>query len=58
MWRALLSLLGGPVIRGLIDAYKAKLAAENTQEKIAADLASGSLRLSSASANSHRSEHR
>ena len=34
-----LSFLGTPVIRGLIDAYKLKLEAGNTSEKIAADLA-------------------
>ncbi len=39
----LLSLIGGPIITGLIDAYKAKLAAGNTQEKIAADLAAREL---------------
>jgi hypothetical protein len=35
----LASFLGGPVITGLISAYKAKLAAGNTEDKIAADLA-------------------
>ena len=35
----LASLLGGPVVNSLINAYKAKLAAENTQDRIAADLA-------------------
>lgn len=39
MWMAILSFLGGPVIKGLIDAYQAKLAAGNTDHKIAADLA-------------------
>ena len=39
MWGALLSLLGGPVVNGLINAYKAKLAAQNTQDAQAADLA-------------------
>lgn len=34
-----LSFLGGPVVQGLIDSYKAKLAAGNTSERIAADLA-------------------
>ena len=33
------SLLGGPFARAAVDAYRAKLAAENTSEKIAADLA-------------------
>lgn len=35
----LLSFLGGPVIQGIINGYKAKLEAGNTTEKIAADLA-------------------
>jgi hypothetical protein len=39
MWNWLLSLIGGPVVNGLINAYKAKLAAANTQDRIAADLA-------------------
>jgi hypothetical protein len=39
MWSWLASLIGGPVISGLINAYKAKLDAANTQDRIAADLA-------------------
>lgn len=39
MWQFLLSLIGGPIVTGLINAYKAKLAAGNTSERIAADLA-------------------
>ena len=39
MWMAILSFLGGPVIKGLIDAYDAKLKAGNVDAKIAADLA-------------------
>ena len=39
MWMAIISFLGGPVVGGLIKAYQAKLAAGNTSEKIAADLA-------------------
>lgn len=39
MWTWLASLLGGPLINGLINAYKAKLAATNTQDRVAADLA-------------------
>jgi hypothetical protein len=39
MWMTILSFLGGPVIKGLIDAYQAKLKAGNTDAKIAADLA-------------------
>ena len=39
MWTWLASLIGGPVVNGLINAYKAKLDAANTQDRIAADLA-------------------
>lgn len=39
MWTWLASFLGGPVINGLIGAYKAKLASGNTSERIAADIA-------------------
>lgn len=40
---AILSFLGGPVIKGLIDAYQAKLKAGNVDSKIAADLAAGEI---------------
>jgi hypothetical protein len=43
MWTAIISFLGGPVIKGLIDAYNAKLKAGNVDNKIAADLASGEI---------------
>ena len=43
MWSILASLaakvLGGPVVNGLIAAYKAKLDAANTTERLAVDLA-------------------
>ena len=39
MWMAILSFLGGPVIKGLIDAYQAKLRAGNVESRTAADLA-------------------
>jgi hypothetical protein len=39
MWSSLASLIGGPVVSGLINSYKAKLEAANTQDRIAADLA-------------------
>jgi len=39
MWAFLLNLISGPIISGFINAYKAKLAAGNTSERIAADLA-------------------
>jgi hypothetical protein len=40
---AILSFLGGPVIKGLIDAYQAKLKAGNVDSKIAADLAASEI---------------
>jgi hypothetical protein len=43
MWMAILSFFGGPVIKGLIDAYQAKLKAGNVDSKIAADLAAGEI---------------
>jgi hypothetical protein len=39
MWTLLASFLGGPVVNGLINAYKAKLEAANMQGAQAADLA-------------------
>jgi len=47
MFSAVLSwlgnLFGGPFARAAVDAYRAKLAAENTSEKIVADLAAREL---------------
>src|SRR6185312_4998046 len=43
MWMAILSFLGGPVIKGLIDAYQAQLKAGNIDSKIAADLAANEI---------------
>lgn len=43
MWMAIISFLGGPVIKGLIDAYNAKLKAGNFDNKIAADLAANEI---------------
>lgn len=43
MWGWLASFLTGPVINGAINAYKAKLSAGNTTERIAADLAAREL---------------
>lgn len=39
MWTFLLRLIGGPIITGIIDGYKAKLAAGNTADAQAVDLA-------------------
>lgn len=43
MWLSLLSFIGGPVISGLISAYREKLKAGNVDNKIAADLAAGEI---------------
>jgi hypothetical protein len=39
MWMTIIGFLGGPVIKGLIDAYQLKLKAANVDNRIAADLA-------------------
>ena len=51
MWMTIISFLGGPVIKGLIDAYQAKLKAGNADNKIAADLAATEIAAQSAEAN-------
>ncbi len=43
MWQWLASLVTGPIIKGALDAYRAKLDAGNTRERIAADLAAREL---------------
>jgi len=43
VWLSIISFLGGPVIKGLIDAYNAKLKAGNVESRIAADLAAGEI---------------
>ena len=43
MWTWLAQLIGGPIVQGVIDAYKAKLAAGNDASRIAADLAAREL---------------
>jgi hypothetical protein len=43
MWMTILSFLGGPVIKGLIDAYQAKLKSETTDAKTAATLAASEI---------------
>lgn len=39
MWQAIIGFFGGPVIRGLLDAYNAHLKAETADARTAADLA-------------------
>src|ERR1044071_8846882 len=43
MWQGIIGFVGGPVIKGLLDAYNAKLAAGNAAERIAADLAASEI---------------
>lgn len=43
MWMTIISFLGGPVVKALIDAYSAKLKAENVDAGIAADLAASEI---------------
>jgi hypothetical protein len=43
MWMTIISFLGGPVVKALINAYSAKLKAENVDSKIAADLAAAEI---------------
>jgi hypothetical protein len=38
MWQLILGFVGGPVINGLIAAYRERLAATNTQDHMALDL--------------------
>jgi hypothetical protein len=45
MWTWLASFLSGPIISGVLDGYKAKLASGNTSERIAADLAGKEIEL-------------
>lgn len=43
LWQAIIGFIGGPVIKGLLDAYNAKLKAGNTSEKIASETAAGEM---------------
>lgn len=43
MWQTIIGFIGGPVIKGLLDAYKAKLEAGTADNKVAADLAAGEI---------------
>jgi hypothetical protein len=51
MWMTIIGFIGGPVIKGLIDGYKAKLAAGNTSEKIAGETASAEIAAQVSEAN-------
>src|SRR6185369_882251 len=43
LWQSIIGFIGGPVIKGLIDAYQAKLKAGNVESKIASDLAASEI---------------
>ncbi|MFX5634144.1 hypothetical protein ABTE18_19900, partial [Acinetobacter baumannii] len=51
MWMTIISFLGGPVIKGLIDAYNAKLKAGTVETKVAADLAAAEIAAQTAEAS-------
>ena len=51
MWMTIISFLGGPVVRALIEAYSAKLKAGNVDSKIAADLAASEIASQTAETN-------
>lgn len=51
MWMTIISLLGGPVVKALIEAYSVKLKAENVDSKIAADLAAREIASQTAEVN-------
>ncbi len=48
------SLLGGPIVNGLINAYKAKLAAGNDRDRMAVDLAKADIEGEIARRNAQR----
>jgi len=51
MWMTIISFLGGPVVKALVDAYTAKLKAANVDAKIAADLAATEIASQTAETN-------
>ena len=51
MWMAIISFLGGPVVKALIDAYQIKVKAETTDTKTAADLAAAEIAAQTAETN-------
>jgi hypothetical protein len=51
MWLALMQLIGGPVVSGLIGAYKAHLQATTQDNTIAADLAAKEIAAQTAEIN-------
>lgn len=55
MWGMILSFLGGPIVNGLINAYKAKLDAANSTGAQAADVAKAAM-LAEVAANHEASQ--
>ena len=53
MWMTILSFLGGPVMRGLVQAYQAKVKAGVADNKTAADLAAQEIAAQTAEAQLH-----
>ena len=51
MWMTIIGFLGGPVIKGLLDAYQTKLKAGNVSERIAADTATSEIAAQTAETN-------
>jgi len=51
MWMTIIGFLGGPVIKGLLDAYQTKLKAGNVSERIAADVATSEIAAQTAETN-------
>jgi len=51
MWMTIISFLGGPVIKSLIDAYNARLKSGNVNNRIAADLAADEIAAQISEAN-------
>ena len=54
MWTWLASFLTGPIVKGVLDGYKAKLAAANDSDRIAADLAGKAIEAEIARRNAQR----
>ena len=53
MWQAIIGFIGGPVIKGLLDAYNANLKYKTQDATIAADLAAKEIAAQTAEANAN-----
>lgn len=54
MIQAILGFIGGPIVKGVIDGYKAKLAATNTTDRLAVELATKDIEAEIARRNAQR----